>query len=70
MKISGGSKMISWTYKLRYKHRFTNFKKIWIDYFYDGVDGFAYRISTGDCIECRLFSNHKLIARQATYTGV
>ena len=47
--------MISWTYKLRYKHRFTNFKKIWIDYFYDGVDGFAYRISTGDCIECRLF---------------
>ena len=62
--------MLSWDYKLRYKHKFTNFKKIWIDCYYDGVKAFAYHITTGYSKECRLFSNHKLIARQATYTGV
>lgn len=58
---------------IRYYHEFTEYKKLWIAYFYDvgGVlSAFHYWISTGKFKKCRAFYNHKLIARQATYKGV
>ena len=59
--------------RIRYNHRYSDYKKTWITCFYTKeyvISAFVNWIGQTDFKNCRAFFEHKLIARQATYTGV